>query len=125
MSNFKNKNFNTEYVLTADGYNKLKADVEAFERKLKEIGIKKGAAAVVDLPINSEKVEIGTTVRILILKNNTEQSFTITDPEMTDPNKNKISYQSPVGSKLMGKKSNEMVDLPIGKAKILSTNIKL
>lgn len=160
MSKPKSKNLNIDYVLTADGYNKLKADVERLERELKEIGIKKGEAAgpssdwhdnpayeeldgqerallqklsslkeklvaakVVDLPPHSDTVEIGTTVKILILENNKEQVFTITDPEMTNPTENKISYHSPVGSKLMGKKSNEIVDLPIGKVKILSVNI--
>lgn len=159
MSNFKSK-LHTDYVVTADGFNKLKADLNRLESELKEIGIKKGEAAgpssdwhdnpayeefdnqerallqkraslreklaaakVVDLPLRSERVEIGTTVKILLLKSNEEQTFTITDSEMTDPNKNKISYQSLVGSTLLGKKTNELVDLPkIGQVKVLIIN---
>lgn len=157
----KNKNSNRDYILTADGYDKLKTEIKKSEHELKEIGIKKGEAAgpssdwhdnpvyeeldsqerallykltalkekliiakIVDLPLHNERVAIGATVRILVLKNNKEQNFMITDPEMTDPANNKISYQSPVGSKLMGKKQNEVIDLPIGRVKILSINIK-
>jgi len=80
-------------------------------------------AEIVDLPTSSKYVEIGSTVQILLLKNSKEQNFTITDPEMTDPSRNRISYQSPLGSTLIGKKAGEIIDLPTGPIKILDIRI--
>ena len=153
-------NSNKKYILTAEGYTKLKENIKKLGDEVKNIGIKKGEAAgpssdwhdnpayeeldsqermflqslaalkdklsmaeIVNLPTNSEYVEIGSTVRILLLKNNKEQNFIITDPELVDPRENKISYQSPVGSKLISKKIGEIIDLPTGPIKILDIRV--
>jgi len=153
-------NSNKKYILTAEGYTKLKENIKKLGDEVKNIGIKKGEAAgpssdwhdnpayeeldsqermflqrlaalkdklsmaeIVNLPTNSEYVEIGSTVRILLLKNNKEQNFIITDPELVDPSENKISYQSPVGSKLISKKIGEIIDLPTGPIKILDIRV--
>src|SRR3989344_2763158 len=153
-------NSNKKYILTAEGYTKLKENIKKLGDEVKNIGIKKGEdagpssdwhdnpayeeldsqermflqrlaalkdklsmAEIVNLPTNSEYVEIGSTVRILLLKNNKEQNFIITDPELVDPSENKISYQSPVGSKLISKKIGEIIDLPTGPIKILDIRV--
>src|SRR3989338_2305699 len=52
---------------------------------------------------DSEKVQIGSEVSLII--DGIEQQFKVVAPTEADILKNKISYQSPLGSQLMGKKA--------------------
>ena len=104
-------------------YEEFDSQERMFLQRLASLKERLLTATVVNLPTSSEYVKVGSTVRILILKNNKEQNFTITDPEMTDPSNNKISYQSSLGSKLINKKAGEIIDLPTGPIKILDIRI--
>ena len=53
----------------------------------------------------SDKVQIGSTVVILL--DNKKESYEMVAPGEADILKNKMSYQSPMGSQLMGKKAGD------------------
>ena len=57
---------------------------------------------------DSEKVQIGSEVSLTI--DGVEQQFKVVAPTEADILKNKISYQSPLGSQLMGKKMKDQFD---------------
>jgi len=63
------------------------------------------ARAVIIKKVSSGKVEIGNTVTVEM--NGAQKVFTILGSSQTDPSKGIISYQSPIGSALMGKKAGE------------------
>jgi len=71
-----------------------------------------------------ESVEIGSHVKIVI--DGKEQEFGIVAPTEADILQNKISYQSPLGNQLMGKKEGDSFDYEMAgkkvKIKVLSVN---
>ncbi len=58
-----------------------------------------------------QTVQIGSTVTIT--GPNAEKTYEIVGPEETDPSKGRISFRSPLGAQLMGKKKNDEVTLTI------------
>jgi len=69
---------------------------------------------------DSGKIQIGSEVKMLF--GNEEQVYHIVAPAEADILHNKISYQSPLGQKLMGKGVNENFDYEINSKK---TKIKI
>ncbi|MBI3984273.1 GreA/GreB family elongation factor [Candidatus Microgenomates bacterium] len=65
-------------------------------------------------PLLRQQVELGSTVRVR--NGHGELVYTIVDPIEADPESGKISYASPVGGALLGKKINDVarVVLPNG-----------
>ncbi|MDX2226443.1 MAG: GreA/GreB family elongation factor [Verrucomicrobiae bacterium] len=71
------------------------------------------------------QVNVGTVIEIEDLTNNEKITYTLVGAWDGEPEKNVISYQTPVGQALLGKKSGEEVDLPGGhnnlrKARVLN-----
>ena len=52
--------------------------------------------------LKNKKVEIGNTVKLTL--NGTENTYTVCDPVFADISNKKISYKSPLGESLIGKK---------------------
>ncbi|PLX27745.1 transcription elongation factor GreA [Candidatus Parcubacteria bacterium] len=59
----------------------------------------------------SDQVELGSTVTILI--DNKEKTYTILGSSETDPSKNVISHNSPIGQAIMHKKKNDIIEFKI------------
>lgn len=59
----------------------------------------------------TEEVVIGSVVELEILDSGRRRQFRIVSPEETDPRNGKLSYQSPVGRGLMGRRSGETVEV--------------
>ncbi|MEW5946332.1 MAG: transcription elongation factor GreA [bacterium] len=76
--------------------------------------------------ISTDRVGIGSKVRVRNLKAKTEEEYTILSTMESDPASNKISDVSPVGRALMRLKKGDYVDVvtPAGKAKYLILSIK-
>jgi transcription elongation factor GreA len=68
----------------------------------------------------SNKAQIGSKVKILF--NESEEVYTITGPTEADILKNKISYQSPLGQKLVGKNEGDAFSYEMNGRKI---NVKV
>lgn len=58
---------------------------------------------------HSTKVEIGSTLKVRRENSKDDQVFTLVGSEETDVRAGKISYQSPLGAGLLGKKEGERV----------------
>lgn len=80
--------------------------------------------AIVKEKDSTGKIQIGSAIKILFDKE--EQEYEVVAPTEADILKNKISYQSPLGQKLMGQIAGKEFDFMAGnkkvKVKILSVN---
>ena len=84
----------------------------------------KSAKVVDDDDINTDVVNVGTKVKFAYTEFNEEEEYTIVGPTEAEPAKKRLSYESPVGSALMGKAVGDEVEVttPSGtvKLKVLS-----
>jgi transcription elongation factor GreA len=66
-----------------------------------------------------ENIEIGSVVKVREIDTDDDWELTIVDAMSADPKNDRISYSSPVGQALMGRKVDEVVEvtIPAGKAK--------
>ena len=71
------------------------------------------ARVVNDEEITTEKVSIGTTVKIKDMDTGECYTYSIVGAEEADPYEDKISNESPVGKGLIGAKKNEVVAIEI------------
>ncbi len=62
-----------------------------------------------------DRVEIGSTV--ILGSGGKEEKFQIVEPEEADPLRGKISYRSPLGELILGKKEGAKIELKIAKEK--------
>ena len=111
---------NAEYDSAKDEQAMLESEIYEIENKLRTSTI------IDEKEIDTSKVSIGCTVKILDIEFNKELSFKIVGSSESDPNNNMISNESPIGVALLGKQENETVEVraPSGvlKFKILSIN---
>ncbi len=100
----------------------LKDELEVVEEKIDNIQEALDLSKIITTH-DKDVVSLGSKVKIVVSKGN-EKEFHIVDEIEADPMANKISNVSPLGKALLGKKTNEEVevDAPIGKItyKILS-----
>jgi transcription elongation factor GreA len=91
---------NGEYHEARDEQAKIEARISQLEESLKHAEIVKHKAG--------DTVEVGSTVTIQkTAGKDGSQTYAIVSPEEADMSSGKISYQSPLGSALIGKKKKE------------------
>ncbi len=73
----------------------------------------KNARVIDEDDVSTEKVTIGSKVRILDMEYNEEILYTIVGSTEADPSQFKISNESPVGSALMQKKKGSVVEVMV------------
>ena len=71
------------------------------------------AVVVSDEEITNEKVNVGTTVRVLDQDEDFEDEYRIGGPHEADPMNNAISIDSPVGAALIGKRKGDELTIEI------------
>ncbi len=71
------------------------------------------ATIVDDSAIGGDMVGLGSLVIVKDLENDDEWELTIVDMSSADPDKDRISYTSPVGSALMRKSVGDVVEVTI------------
>ena len=71
------------------------------------------AVVVADSDISTEKVSVGTTVRVKDVDTGDEDEYAIVGANESDPYENKISNESPVGAGLLGAKKGQTVTIEI------------
>lgn len=98
------------------GYHDAKDRQEFLVKRIKDLE-KIVHNAVVSNKIETDKIQIGSVV--LISMDGSEEKMEIVAPGESDILKGKISYQSPLGQKLMGKKAGEEFNFNGTKVKIL------
>ena len=106
-------------------YDEAKNAQAANEDKIAELEAKLIFSKIIDdSEIDTKKVQIGNTVKVLDMEFDEEVEYTIVGTTEADITQNKISNESPIGSALLGAKKNEIVEVQvpagISKYKVLS-----
>ena len=106
-------------------YDEAKNAQAANEDKIAELEAKLRFAKIIDdSEIDTKKVQIGNTVKVLDMEFDEEVEYTIVGTTEADITQNKISNESPIGSALLEAKKNEIVEVQvpagISKYKVLS-----
>ncbi len=96
---------NAEYDSAKDEQSMIEAEIFEIEHKLRTSTI------IDEKQIDTSKVSIGCTVKILDEEFNEELSYKIVGSSESDPKNNLISNESPVGSALLGREEGEVVEV--------------
>lgn len=111
---------NSEYDEAKNEQAQVEARIAQIESMLKVARVVSGDSGAAD------NVGIGKKVKLFDVEFEDEDEYFIVGPTEADPTSNKLSYESPVGKALMGKKVGDEVevDAPGGvvKFKILEIN---
>ena len=98
-------------------YHNAKEEQEFLERRIAELEDMIADSKVVGVSLNKETVSLGCQVQV---ESNREKfSFTVCEPQLSNPLEGKISVDSPIGQALLGKKKGAVVHIetPQGKTK--------
>ena len=101
---------NAEFEAEKDRQNVMEVRINDITRILKN-------CRIVEVDYKKNKIGIGKNIILYDIEFNETLEYKIVDSVEADPLNGKISYNSPVGKALMGKKENDLVevDLPMGK----------
>ena len=98
---------NAEYDAANDQQAKMEGEIVELEAAIRT------AVVVSDEEITNEKVNVGTTVRVLDQDEDFEDEYRIVGPHEADPMNNAISIDSPVGAALIGKRKGDELTIEI------------
>ena len=98
---------NAEYDAAKDQQAKMEGEIVELEAAIRT------AVVVSDEEITNEKVNVGTTVRVLDQDEDFEDEYRIVGPQEADPMNNAISIDSPVGAALIGKRKGDELTIEI------------
>lgn len=102
---------NAEYHEARDNQAKIEARISEIETILK-------SAVVMSSGKRGDMVEAGSTVKVKKGGSGEEKEFTIVGSEETDTSAGKISYHSPIGSAVMGKKKGDQFNVRTPKGEV-------
>lgn len=111
---------NAEYDAARDEQGKVEAEIEMLEETLR-------VAKIVDpSAIKSDKVVVGSKVKLLDIEFDEEEEYSIVGSLEANPSAGMISNESPIGKAIMGKKKGDVVDVetPAGKIRMKIVAIK-
>ena len=113
----------SEQIAIARGFGDLSENAEYDEAKKEQAKVEeeivrltntiRTAVVVADSEISTEKVSVGTSVRVKDVDPGGEDVYAIVGAEESDPYENKISNESPVGAGLLGAKRGDVVSIEI------------
>ncbi len=105
-------------------YDEAKDEQAAVEARISEINeILKYAKIIDKKGLKNDAVHIGSTVTILDLEMDEEEKYTIVGSTEADPEKNRISDESPVGKALLGHKVGDTVSVTVPSGMVLEFKI--
>ncbi len=95
-------------------YDEAKNEQAYIEGRIAQIEAMLKHARVIDEDdVSTDRVTIGSKVRLLDMEYNEEVVYTIVGSTEADPSRFKISNESPVGSALMQKKKGNVVEVAV------------
>ena len=113
----------SEQIAVARGFGDLSENAEYDEAQKEQAKVEeeivrltntiRTAVVVADSDISTEKVSVGTTVRVKDVDTGDEDEYAIVGANESDPYENKISNESPVGAGLLGAKKGQIVTIEI------------
>ena len=93
-------------------YDEAKNEQAQVEARIAQIeGMLKIARVIDDAAIDTDTVSIGPRVKILDIEFDDEDEYSIVGSSEADPSQNRLSYESPVGKALLGKKVGDIVEV--------------
>lgn len=101
---------NAEYHAAKEMLAKIDAEIPLLQDKI-------ARAEVIKFDTNSDTIKFGATVTVKNLKLKKEQTYQLVSPDSVDALNGKISFKSPIGAALMGKKRGDIVDVATPKGK--------
>lgn len=108
-------------------FDEVKKDQQMLEARIASLeGILQKSKVLSESEISTDRVGIGSKVKVKNIKNKKEESFIVLSTMESDPAAGKISDVSPVGRALMRAKKGDFVEAltPSGKLKYLVMSIK-
>ena len=102
---FGDLNENAEYDEAKNEQSRLEAEIIDLENTIRT------ALVIDDSEVSTDRVNIGTTVRVYDEEYGEEIEYTIVGARKSDPLNNRISNESPVGAALLGKKRGQTVKI--------------
>jgi transcription elongation factor GreB len=93
-----------------------KKRLREIDRRMRFLGQRLDAAVIVDpTQITSDKIQFGATTSVMD-ENGQEKKFTIVGVDEVDTSRGRISWQSPIGRSLLGKKIGDevLIKIPAG-----------
>ncbi|MDO8474568.1 MAG: transcription elongation factor GreA [bacterium] len=98
-------------------YHNAKEEQEFLERRIAELEDMIADSKVVGVSANKETVSLGC--KVLLESDGEKFSFTICEPQLSNPLEGKISVESPMGQALLGQKKGSVVQVetPNGKTR--------
>jgi transcription elongation factor GreA len=103
---------NSEYTTSKEDLARTNSRIKELENLLK-------TAEVVDNREKNDSISIGSEIIIEI--NGASKEYKLVGSEESDPSQGLLSYQSPFGEALLGKKIGEQVEIQTPKGKIQAT----
>lgn len=103
---------NTEYEAAKEQYERLQSKISKLKEMITDVTI------VSKTDIDTSKVSILTSVKVLNTKTNKEMNFTIVPETDIDIKSGKISSNSPIGSALLNRLVGDEVDVVVPAGKI-------
>ncbi len=98
---------NSQYFVAKEEYEKLQSKISKIREMLNN------SVVVSSSDINIDSVSILSSVRVMNIKMNKEQVFTLVPENEIDIKEGKISSSSPIGEGLMGKKVDDICQIKI------------
>ena len=112
-----------ERIKVAIGYGDLSENSEYEDAKNEQAFIEgriitlekmlRNARVIQSEDVSTDVVSIGSTVRLQDLEFDEEVEYTIVGSAESDPEKNRISNESPVGQALLGKKIGDTIEVQV------------
>ena len=100
-------------------YDEAKNEQAQVEARIAQIeGMLKVARVVDAANISTAAVSVGTKVKLLDVEFEEEEEYAIVGSSEADPSQNRLSYESPVGKALLGRKVGEVVEVEVPAGKI-------
>lgn len=94
---------NAEYDEAKNDQSKLEAQILDLENTIRT------AVVIEDSDIKTDRVNVGTAVRVFDEEMNEEVEYLIVGARESDPMNNRISNESPIGAAMLGHKRNDLV----------------
>ncbi len=112
-----------EQIKTAIAFGDLSENAEYDEAKNEQSRVEhhilsleetiRNAEVIDESEITTDRVSVGSVVRVLDLSEKEEEEYAIVGAPEADPMKNRISNESPVGAALLGRCVGDTVEIPV------------
>ena len=104
-------------------YDDAKNEQAWVESRIAEISQILAHATIIDKPKKSDKVTLGSKVKLQDTASGTEHVYQLVGSAEADPANDRISNESPVGEAIIGKKKGEIVEVQTPSGRVLQYTV--